>query len=132
MCSSIFVVSHADTQQAARMQYFVHCTRVIFVCCTPVVKLRASHSSHVLHASHDCRVNPLIYRVAIHTLYTRVINYEMVKSMDTQKSTLLKIHVATFTPVHSGRHYIASLQYQIGSQTGDLRSTITNKSVTCM
>ena len=80
-----------DTQRAARVQYFVHCTQAIFVQwwnCTRVKLhvLHASHSSRVLHTSH----NSLIYILYVRTLYARVINYEMAKSMDTQKNHSVK------------------------------------------
>ena len=64
-CQVTCVWNASDTQRSARVQYFVCCTRVRLC---------------VLHA----RINSLIYIRG--TLYMRIINYEMAKSTDTQKS----------------------------------------------
>ena len=49
-CRVTCVWDACDTQWASRVQYFVHCMRVIFVCCTSVVKL---HASQTLCAAHE-------------------------------------------------------------------------------
>ena len=44
-CRVTLIWNACDMQRATRVQYFVHCTQTICVCCTPVMKLHASQTS---------------------------------------------------------------------------------------
>ena len=85
-CWVTCVWNASDTRRFARVQYFVHCTRVIFVCCTWVTLLVCCTQVIVELIPWSTYVRG--------TLYARIINYEMARLKAlTRRKALSKIYV---------------------------------------